>query len=171
MADKNFQYPEFHGNVSEYRDWKRAIQVRHAGATDEQRALTAPRVLAALKGDAHHKTKHLDPEELRYSGQEGLRKLIQILDKSYQWQPESLLFESLEGYLHFPPRRGGESITGYLARYHTVLGQFVGIVNDYIEKEAREKYNEEQKKLRFQQIEWSSRQALEQEEGESLFSV
>ena len=42
------QLPEFSGNVAEYRDWKRAIKIRHAGATDEHRKLTATRVLTVL---------------------------------------------------------------------------------------------------------------------------
>ena len=95
MAEhSSMQPPEFHGDVAKYRDWKRAVLVQHAAATDEKRQLTAPRVLASLKGDAHQATRHLDPEVLRGQGEDGLQNLLKLLDKAYEWQPESLLYEA-----------------------------------------------------------------------------
>ena len=132
--------PEFSGDVAKYRDWKRAVLVQHAGATDEKRALTAPRVLARLRGEAHLATRHLDPEKLRSEGEEGLNILLDLLDKAYEWQPESLLYEALETFLYFPSRRNQESITGYLSKYNTALAQFVSIVNEHRESEARTKH-------------------------------
>ena len=74
--------PEFSGDVSRYRDLKRAVLVQHAGQTDEKRALTAPRVLARLRGEAHLATRHLCPEQLRSEGEEGLKILLDLLDKA-----------------------------------------------------------------------------------------
>ena len=135
------QPPEFHGDVAKYRDWKRAVLVQHAAATDEKRQLTAPRVLASLKGDAHQATRHLDPEVLRGQGEDGLQNLLKLLDKAYEWQPESLLYEALETFLYFPTRRNQESITAYLARYHTALSQFVQIANGHRAEESRTRHH------------------------------
>ena len=84
---KDDAIPDFYGDVPKYRYRKRTVLVQHAGATDEKRALTAPRVLARLRGDAHLATRHLDPEQLRSEGEGGLQILLDLLDKSYEWQP------------------------------------------------------------------------------------
>ena len=52
-------------------------------------------------------------------------KIIAELDKEFQWQLESVLFESLETYLYFVPKKPGESVLGFLNRYKTALALFV----------------------------------------------
>ena len=129
--------PEFNGDVARYRDWKRSVLLYHAGTKDDQRVLTGARVLGRLRGGARLATRHLDPEEIRQQGEEGLRLLLQKLDSAYDWQPESLLYESLETFLYFPARKGGESVTSYLAKYHTALAQFERTINEHREKETQ----------------------------------
>ena len=65
--------PEFHGDVGLYRDWHRRVDVYRASQTDDPRDPTAPRMLAALRGDAYEATRHLSPEELRNQGAAGLK--------------------------------------------------------------------------------------------------
>ena len=117
-SDSNSGYiPEFHGDVGLYRDWRRSVRTFHAGQKDDQRALTAPRVLARLRGEAWRSTRQRDPGTLRTKGEEGFEELLTILDASYGWQTESILFESCESLLHICPRRAGETITALLARF------------------------------------------------------
>ena len=40
--------PEFNGDVAKYRDWKRAVQLYHAGTPTDRRYLTAARILGRL---------------------------------------------------------------------------------------------------------------------------
>ena len=162
MADsRQFdKIPEFNGDVAKYRDWKRAVLIYHASATTEKRKLTAPKVLAALRGDAQLSTRHMDPETLRSQGEEGLRVLLEALDRSYQWQPESLLYEALETFLYFPSRRNHESITAYLARYHTALAQFTEMVNDHRAAEARARHTKLVEATRATQMDWLTFNAL-----------
>ena len=58
--DETHGIPEFSGDVAAYRDWKRPVQIKHAGAKDEVRALTAVRALGALRGEAWLATRHFD---------------------------------------------------------------------------------------------------------------
>ncbi len=43
---------EFRGDVGKYLDWRRSDEIYHNGQRDERRDFTAPRVLAALRGEA-----------------------------------------------------------------------------------------------------------------------
>ncbi len=95
---------EFRGDFGKYRDWRRSVEVNHAGQHDVTRDLTAPRVLAALQGDAYGATRHLSPENLRQEGATELTKLLEFLDTRYAWQPKSLLHEAMEAYLYFAAR-------------------------------------------------------------------
>ena len=123
--------PEFHGDVAGYRDWRRSVLIKHGGAKDEARALTAVRVLGALRGEAWAATRHLDPELLRARGVDGLDDLWRILDPLFAWQPESVLFEAMMGYLFLPPRAAGETIAKLLSRYCTALSTFLDILNQH----------------------------------------
>ena len=120
---------EFDGTVAKYRDIRRAWIIYHSGQTEKNRTLTGVRILGCLTGDAARLFKNKDPEEYRgkpYTGyaltdeegkaagkgkghvespdDSGFHKIIAELDKVYQWQPESVLFESLETYLYFAPK-------------------------------------------------------------------
>ena len=132
--------PEFHGDVGLYRDWHRRVDVYRASQTDDSGTLTAPRMLAALRGDAHEATRHLPPEGLRNRGVEGLKNLLGFSDGRYAWQPESLLYEAMAAYLYFAARKANESVTGFLARYNSALARFQQIVNERREAEAKQKH-------------------------------
>ena len=151
---KDADIPTFSGDVALYRDWKRSVYVYHAGVPNDKRNLTAPRVLAKLRGAAQARTRHVDPEKLRQAGEAGLTELLDLLDASYEWQPESLLYESLETYLQFPTRKGHERVTSYLSRYHTALQRFENIINDHIKLEAEKKYKAHLQATRLDQLEW-----------------
>ena len=102
--DHGGQIPEFAGDVARFRDWKRAVLVYHAGAEDNKRRLTGPRILNALKGEAKAAVQDFDPEILREAGPDGFKKLMGFLEESFGWQPESILFEAMESFLSFPAR-------------------------------------------------------------------
>ena len=102
--DHGGQIPDFHGDVARFRDWKRAVLVYHAGAEENKRLLTGPRILNALKGEAKAAVKDFDSEALRTEGAAGLARLMLFLEESFGWQPESILFEAMESFLIFPAR-------------------------------------------------------------------
>ena len=77
---------EFHGDVASYRDWRRLVTLVHSSVKNELRALTAPRILAQLRGEAWTATEHIDGEELRQRGEAGFTWLLAFLDGLYAWQ-------------------------------------------------------------------------------------
>ena len=148
---------EFHGDVARYRDWRRHILIYHATVPDDRRHLTVARVLGALRGEAYEACRYYyDPEQPRLQGDAGLRTLLSFLDERYGWQPESLLHEAMEAFLYFPPRRGGETITAFLAKYHSVLERFVAVVNEHMQEAARKHHQEEQRAVLQTKVEWLS---------------
>ena len=154
---------EFHGDVARYRDWRRHILIYHATVPDDRRHLTVARVLGALRGEAYEACRHYDPEQLRQQGDAGLRALLAFLDERYGWQPESLLHEAMEAFLYFAPRRGGETITAFLARYHSALERFVATVNEHMQTAARKRHADEQRTFLQTKVEWLSAHAAYQQ--------
>ena len=92
----NIHLFECFGDVAKCRDWRRRVEVYHAGAPYDKRHLTAPKVLGYLRGDAYEGTRHFDPEGLREQGPDGLKTYLDFLDARCGWQQESLLYDATE---------------------------------------------------------------------------
>ena len=152
--------PEFHGDVALYRDWRRSVILYHAGQKADNRNLTAPRILALLRGDAWRATERIDPEQLRRKGEEGFTELLALLDGRYGWQPESVLYEALEGYLYFSARRASESITAFIARYHASMEYFMDTINKHRREEARLRHRKEKESRVVATVEWLRKKQL-----------
>ena len=133
---ENTQLFEYIGNVAMYRDWRRRVEIYHAGVPDDKRHLTAPTVFGYLRGDADDGTRQRKPEELRDQGAAGRRVLHEFLDTRYGWQPEPFFTKSWKGYLYFASRKGAETITGFLARSRSAMERFVQNIKESREDET-----------------------------------
>ena len=81
LSKPDQRIPEFSGNVSLYRDFKRVCEAVYFSAEDGKQNLIAPLLLTYLVGEAWEVTRHLSPADLRSPG--GFQKLFDVLDIVY----------------------------------------------------------------------------------------
>ena len=109
-------FDSFDGTISQFRDWRQKQLAKHAGHSDQQRKTDGPALLGVLQGEAFRSTRQINAETLRQRGDDGFMWLLEQLDSLFGWQPETFLFEALQGYFSFA-LKPGDATSSIIARY------------------------------------------------------
>ena len=98
--------PSFDGTVKDYPDYRLKINWHWNSCPERSRSQLVGKLVVKLSGEAWEVIKHEDSKT--FSDADGLQRFLRIMDRSFDWQPETILQESITSYWDMDPWHSGK---------------------------------------------------------------
>lgn len=111
----------FDGKPGGYREFRRKVILSVASLEYKSQHLAGPKLLARLTGEAWRCTEHLPISQVRTV--KGWIRVLECLDRHYQYLPEVELHDAIDDFLFRLSRRQHEGATAFSSRFKSQLAR------------------------------------------------